>query len=98
MTTNTEAAVVPPAVQAFPMTFGPAARAVDLLAKIANAGGPFAGDAAAVIDNWRAQLASPKQIRRVDQSDDLEVDSHGACVSESGRGYFIQTWTFVRTR
>lgn len=86
----------PPKVEPFPMTFVPGAAAVNLLAEIANdVSSPHRQKAVEVLEHWRCSLATPEQIAMVDVSDDLEIDSAGACVSESDDGFFIQTWTWV---
>jgi hypothetical protein len=79
----------------FPMSFGPAAAAIDLLAKVASSRSSFRLEAREVLERWRGALATPQQIEMVSINDDLEIDSDGCCVSASDKGFFIQTWTWV---
>jgi hypothetical protein len=83
-------------IEPFDITFAPAADAVNLLAQIANdAASPYAEQAAAIIEKWRASLAKPWQIAMVETSEELEIDDAGAAVSEGEDGFFVQTWSWV---
>ena len=82
----------------FPATFAPHARAIKLLALIANDEySQHRHEARDALTAWRESLATPEQIAAVETDDDLEIDDKGACVSPSLGGYFIQTWTWVAT-
>ena len=80
----------------FEISFGPAKLAVNLLAAVArDAASPHQQRAQEALDRWRVTLATPEHIGMVNTTDEHEIDDHGACVSESDDGFFIQTWTWV---
>ncbi len=80
----------------FPITFGPAELAVNLLAQVANDdASPHQKQAQVALASWRQSLATPAQVALVDTDDELEIDDAGACVSEGSDGFFIQTWTWI---
>lgn len=86
-------------VAAFPMSFHPSHKAVKLLAEIANANlHGYSTRAAEILEDWRDSLATPAHIAMVQTSDELEIDDHGACISSSDRGFFIQAWVWVEGR
>jgi hypothetical protein len=83
-------------VEPFPLIFGPARRAVELLATIANdAASPYQKQAADALEEWRGRLATREQIAMVRTDNEVTVDRYGACVTEGEDGFFIQTWTWV---
>lgn len=82
----------------FILSFYPANDAVKLLADIAaDSSSPHKDRAADVLLHWQSSLATPEQIARVQTNDDLEVDDHGAAVSEGDGGYWVQAWVWVPT-
>lgn len=85
--------------QAFGVTFAPHHAAVQVLAEIArDRKSKHRTAARCALDQWRASLATPEQISRVQTSDDLEIDDAGACVSHSDDGYWVSSWTWVEDR
>ncbi len=83
-----------------PCSYTPVSEMLELLTKIANGEEVSKADALDAVQSWQAGLATPEQIALVPTSDELEVDDHGAGISEpgDGSGFFIQTWTWVDTR
>ena len=67
----------------FPVTFGPAQLAVNLLSAIAKEPeNPHHQAACCALDAWRSSLATPEQIAMVETSDDFEIDDAGAATSK----------------
>jgi hypothetical protein len=82
-------------------TFEPVAELLKVVTKVANGNVDILTqyEASLSIENWKNSLATPAQIAKVRTNDDLEIDDDGACVSigfsDDGKGFFIQTWTWV---